>query len=135
MPKPKATFEYDVLNDDDPADTPLNQVVVLIGDKDGFTWKTVDWTIGRVCHQRDVVRQPPNLGSAHQRSVCYIDPRPPTTGTTHCSVKRNTVELDHYGRFRRSTGLGPVVVAGSFDVPLGVLAFHDARVGSWSAPR
>jgi len=31
--------------------------------------------------------------------------------------------------------LWPGSVYGAFDVPLGVLAFHDARVGSWSAPR
>ena len=42
----------------------------------------------------------------------------------------NTVQLDHHGFFGWSIGLRPVAVAGSFDVPLGVLAFDHAGVGA-----
>lgn len=45
-------------------------------------------------------------------------------------ARRNTVQLDHHGLFWKPLGLGPLVVAGSLDVPFGVLAFDDAGVGS-----
>jgi hypothetical protein len=48
-------------------------------------------------------------------------------------TRPNTVQLDDHGFFRWSVGLGPVVVAGSFDVPLGVLAFDHAGVGPRSS--
>lgn len=41
--------------------------------------------------------------------------------------------LDHHGSFGWPVGLRPVVVTGSFDVPPGVFAFDDARVGARSS--
>lgn len=51
-------------------------------------------------------------------------------------AKSNAVKLgrvDGWGGW--SVGLGPVGVAGSFDVPFGVFAFDDSRAGSVSAFR
>ena len=45
-------------------------------------------------------------------------------------ISTNTVQLDRDGLIGRDAGLGPVAVAGSFDVPLGVLAFDYAGVGA-----
>jgi len=39
---PKSSFKCDVFDDDDPEGTPLNVVVVVFGDNESFTWKTVD---------------------------------------------------------------------------------------------
>ena len=39
---PKSSFKCDVFDDDDPEDIPLNEVVVVFGDNDNFTWKTVN---------------------------------------------------------------------------------------------
>ena len=38
---PKSSFKCDVFDDDDPEGTPLNVVVVVFGDNESFTWKTV----------------------------------------------------------------------------------------------
>ena len=49
-------------------------------------------------------------------------------------ISPNTVQLGHDGFVEWSIGLGPVAVAGSFDVPLGVLAFDHAGVGPMNRP-
>lgn len=43
-------------------------------------------------------------------------------------LNRNTVQLGHHRFLGSSIRLGPVAVAGSLDVPPGVLPFDDARV-------
>lgn len=64
----------------------------------------------------NIITIPPNSAKAMSQD----------TGSFH--LDPNTVQLDHHGLLGESVRLRPAVMAGSLDVPLGVLTFDHAGV-------
>ena len=73
-------------------------------------------------------------GGPSPNSAATESPVSPVPSTT-TAASANTVQLDMQRLVGRAAGLRAVTVPGAIDVPLGVLAFHDARVRAEPAAR